>query len=267
MLVFGAGVLSVALRSFRHPLLFRLGTFGIVITSFLAGWLLGGTILMGILFASTWFLLPWIEILTRVRQMRFPLNRKLEFSPPPARRLFPAFAGLSDEMEAAGFDYVEDVSWSHENMRQFYRLFYREQTRTVGAICLIEQNEFAFYYITLTSHTVDNRVFMTWNYPFTYGLYFTKNICLNRVSGEKSITELIALHAAFLGRQGISNDRLSSRNVQALREEIQNELREQLDHNIASGLLKREGGEMIRYSVRGMFFLWFQFLRDFVRLS
>lgn len=267
MLVLAAGVFSAALRSFRHPVMFRAGTFGVVATSFLAGWLLGGSVVLGLVFASTWFFLPWIEILTRVRRMRLPLDRQLESCAPPARSTFPHFGELSDEMESAHFEHVEDVSWNHDDMRQFYRLFYCEQTRTLGSICLIEQNEFAFYYVTLTSRTVNGSVFMTWNYPFAYGLHLMPKVVLNRVSGEKSVAELIAIHAVFLNRNKVLPGDLSPGGGKNLRGEIQSELREQLDHNLACGLLKRDGSEMIRYSVRGMFFLWFQFLRDFVRFT
>ena len=98
MLVVGVGVLSVGLRSFQTPVLFRLGTFGLVATSFLAGWLLGESVALGVVFASTWFLLPWLEILTRVRRMRLPLHRSLEKCPPPPASHFPGFGELSDEL-------------------------------------------------------------------------------------------------------------------------------------------------------------------------
>lgn len=50
--VVGAGVLAMALRNYGHPVMFRLGTFGLVATSFLAGWLLGGSVSLGVIFAS-----------------------------------------------------------------------------------------------------------------------------------------------------------------------------------------------------------------------
>ena len=73
LLVVGVGVLSAGLRSFGHPVLFRVGTIGMVLTSFLAGWLIGGSLALGFAFAATWFLLPWLEILTRIRRMRLPI--------------------------------------------------------------------------------------------------------------------------------------------------------------------------------------------------
>jgi hypothetical protein len=102
LLVFGVGVLSAALRTVQIPLVFRIGTLGLVFTSFLAGWLLGGSVVLGVVFASTWFLLPWLEILTRVRKLRLPLHRALEKSPPPPSSRFPGFGELSEELEGLG---------------------------------------------------------------------------------------------------------------------------------------------------------------------
>ncbi|MCX6970949.1 MAG: hypothetical protein NTV93_12490 [Verrucomicrobia bacterium] len=167
MLVVGAGVCSVALRSFRHPALFRAGTFGFVLTSFLAGWLIGGSVWTGLAFALTWFLLPWLLI--------------------------------------------------------------------------------------------------TWNYPFSYGLHQMPNTVLNRATGEKSIPDLIRMHRAFLEREGGAG--ICPMVESSLRSELQDDLRGQLEHNLACGILKRAGSSTICYTVRGMFFLWFQFLRDFVRFS
>ncbi|MFZ4780256.1 MAG: hypothetical protein ACOYM3_33290 [Terrimicrobiaceae bacterium] len=265
LMVVGAGVLSASLRSFRHPVIFRLGTLGFVLTSFLAGWLIGGNVWTGICFASTWFLLPWLEILTRVRKLRLPLDRRLESCAPPARAAFPAFSELSEEMESGGFEFVEDADWSDEDSRQFYRLFQSQDRMTAGAICLVEQSGFVFYYIALRSRAVDGRLLITWNYPFSYGLHQMPNTILNRPAGEKSILEMIRLHGILIGRESGSGIRAMDGN--ALRCEIQADLRDQLNHNVACGILRKDGDSTIRYTVRGMFFLWFQFLRDFVRFS
>jgi hypothetical protein len=265
LIVVGVGVLSAGLRSFHHPALFRAGTFGFVTTSFLAGWLIGGNVWTGLGFASTWFLLPWLEILTRVRKMRLPLDRRLETCAPPSRATFPAFPELSEEIEAGGFEYVEDVSWVHRDTRQFYRLFESGDRMTGGAICLVEQSEFSFYFIALRSRTSDGRVLVTWNYPFSYGLHPAPGTTVNRAGGETSIAEMIRLHGVFLERE--SGEGLCRLEGSSLRSDIQNDLRGQLDHNLACGILKNTGDSTIGYTVRGMFFLWFQFLRDFVRFS
>lgn len=257
--------MSVAMRSFRNQAFFRIGTLGFIGTSFLAGWLLGGSLFLGAVFASTWFLLPWLEILTRVRRLRLPLDRQLEKCPPPPASRFPDFSSLSDEMETLGFEYVDDVDWNHDDTRHFYRLFYNPDKRASASICLLEQDRFSFFYVTFTSRAADGRIFITWNYPFSYGMHLLPQTVLNTVDEELSVEELALSHVDFLGLQG--GHELVSMEAEGLRAEIEKELRTQLEHNIARGILVRDKNEMIRYSVRGMFFLWGQFLREFVRFS
>jgi hypothetical protein len=265
--VLAAGVLSFAFRSIQHPVAFRVGTFGLVFTSFLAGWLLGGSILLGVVFASTWFLLPWLEILTRVRRLRLPLHRPLEKSPPPPASRFPGFGELSEELEVIGFEYSDDVDWRHDGIRQFYRLLYNAERRTAASICLVEQGAFSFYYVTFSSRASDGRIFMTWNYPFTYGMHLLPNMVANRVDEDLSVDELASAHQAFLEKFEVAGADLTERQLHELRPEFEKDLRLQLEHNIARGILARDGQELIRYSVRGWFFLWGQFLREFVKFS
>jgi hypothetical protein len=48
--------------------------------------------------------------------------------------------------------------------------------------------------------------------------------------------------------------------------EIEHDLRDQIAHNINQGVLKSTDAGEARYSLRGMFYLWLQFLLDLVRL-
>ena len=48
--------------------------------------------------------------------------------------------------------------------------------------------------------------------------------------------------------------------------EIEHDLRDQIAHNIAKGVLKQTGSGDVKYSWRGMLYLWLQFLLDLVRL-
>ena len=48
--------------------------------------------------------------------------------------------------------------------------------------------------------------------------------------------------------------------------EIENDLRDQIAHNIAAGVLMQTPAGEIKYSWRGMIYLWCQFLLDLVRL-
>ena len=49
-------------------------------------------------------------------------------------------------------------------------------------------------------------------------------------------------------------------------EEIENEMRTQIDYNLEHGIIAPTGDGHFRYSVRGLLFLWKQFAKDMIRL-
>ncbi|CAN5507538.1 hypothetical protein BH09VER1_BH09VER1_53980 [soil metagenome] len=267
LIVIGVAVLSAALRSFQHPLLFRLGTLCVVTTSFLAGWLLGDSIGLGIVLAASWLFLPWLEILTRVRRLRLPLERTLGTRTPPNRNTFPGFNEITSEIEEAGFEHTGDLGWDFEENRHFYRILSDPARKLQAGICLSEQQDFSFYYITLISRAADGRSFMTWNYPFSYGLKLQPRLKLNRFPGRQSFATMLEAHQHFLAHEGVTPAQLVDESPEETMSTMQKEMRAQIAHNLDLGLLKRDGEHFIRYTIRGMFYLWFQFLRDLVRLS
>lgn len=267
LLVLGVAAFSAGLRSSSHPLLFRLGTLCIAATSFLAGWLLGGSVWLGAAFAISWIFLPWLEILTRVRKMRLPVERKLTPRTPPTRNTFPNFREISNEIEECGFEFVEDTGWDQEDGRQFYRVFQHATRRMQAAICLVEQREIAFFYLSITSRTAEGGIYVTWNYPFAYGLKTVPGLRMNRVSGPLPFAELVEAHAQFLRASNIPDTQLLDQSPEQVMEALQHDLEAQISHNLKAGLLRRDGEHFIRYTARGMFYLWLQFLRDLVRFS
>jgi hypothetical protein len=267
LLVLGAAVLSAALRSFQNPLLFRLGTLGIVATSFLAGWLLGDSVALGAALAASWLFLPWLEILTKVRRLRLPIDRRLEPRTPPTRGSFPGFEEMTEEIESCGYVHLDDVGWDYQENRHFYRVFHQPDSKAQASICLSEQHDMAFHYLTITSRTEDGRVFMTWNYPFSYGLKLQPHLVTNRFLGAAPFAKMDTAHKEFLRSCQVNPASLLDPSAEETIRTMQNEMRAQIAHNIALGLLVKDGDNFIRYTMRGMFYLWFQFLRDLVRLS
>lgn len=267
LLVFGVAALSAGLRSFEHPAIFRLGNLGVIATSFLAGWLIGQSVVMGCVLAASWLFLPWLEILTRIRRMRLPAERALSPTSPPSRSTFPNFASVTDEIEGEGFEYLQDTGWEYEGHRHFYRVF-QDSTRSLQAtISVSEQDEMAFFYLSLTSRTKDGRVFTTWNYPFAYGLKLEPHLTIQRFNGHGPFSKMREAHAELLQKERVEPDQLITQDPDTLVEAMERDMKAQISHNLSVGLLRRDEDSFIRYTVRGMFYLWFQFLRDFVRLS
>lgn len=267
LLILGIATLTLALRSCRHPVLQKLGALGLLGTSFAIGYLLTGWWVVGVLCAATWFLLPWLDLLTRIRRLTLPLERHLRHKAPPNSEVFPALGELTQEVEEEKFEHIDDAGWDWEEYAQFFRLFYKADERLQAAICLIDQQDVAFYYLSLSSRAKDGTIWTTWNYPFSYSLKLAPEWRVQRLRGDRSFLQLLEDHREFLRRHGITADALEELDGDRIQAEIQKDLRAQIAHNIASGVLKQAGTGEVRYSWRGLFYLWFQFLRDLVRLS
>jgi hypothetical protein len=267
LLIIGVATLSVALRSFNSVVLQKLGALGIIATSFLIGFLFTGYWVVGVVLALSWLLLPWLEILTRVRNLRMPLEKNLRHKTPPSGEAFPALHDLTGEIEEEHFEHVEDAGWDWDEYQQFFRLFYKPLDRTQAAICFIDQHDVAFYYLSLSSRGKDGTIWTTWNYPFSYSLKVVPQLRINRMRSDQTFLQLYESHTHFLRKHNVLSADLEEIDPDRIPLEIQKDLRSQIAHNLAKGVLKQTGEGQIRYSWRGLFFIWFQFLRDLVRLS
>ena len=266
LLVLGVAVLGMAFRSFDHPIAQRLCVLCVLAVSFLLGYLPSGNWAVGLAVATLWIFLPWLEILTKIRALRMPLERELESKSPPSRDLFPNLDDLTEEIEQEGFELIDDLGCDWDAQQQFLRLFLRPTDQTQAALCLIDQGNIAFYYVSVMTRPIGGRVFMTWNYPFSYSLKFLPHTHIQRVRPSASFVDICAAHQLLLSRNKISIEavpKLHPPQIQAL---LQQDLTAQISHNVRAGLLAHVDEQKVRYTWRGMFYLWFRFLWDFVRL-
>ncbi len=267
LLFAGLVVLTAAFFSFGHPVLRRLGVLSIGATTFVAGYLLTRNVWVGLAFASGLLLLPWLEILLRVRKLRLPLRRQLQQVAPPSREMFPELTDLSDAIESAGFEHVADLGWDMDGYRQFLRLFANPEKREEAAITYIEQNQLGFHFASVTSRGADGAVFTTWNCPVSSSLKTPPTVHLHRVPGEGNFDSLTSGHAGFLQESGLSREGLLPVDPETVRAAVQRDMETQMQHNLHEGLLRPADEGHGRYSWRGMLYLWWQFLRDIFRFS
>ena len=71
-------IFGYALRSCKTIALRKLGALVMLAASGLCFYYLFESVLAGILAMAAWFFLPWIELLTRIRNQRMPLINKLK---------------------------------------------------------------------------------------------------------------------------------------------------------------------------------------------
>lgn len=267
-IVLGVIVLAFALRTFHQPAVRRLGGFCILVASYLAAYFASGSHVAGIGGVLIWFLLPWIELLTRIRKLRLPKGKTLDHQPPPNSRRFPGLHEFTDEIETQGFEYVEDAGWQWDDLEQFFRIFYHPEEKTQAAICLNEQQGVAFVFVSLTSRSEEGQTYRTWNFPFSYTLKMAPEIAVNRVPDVASFEALLQSHRDFLLARGLSQDSLVDEIPDQLPELMEKETRVQIRHNLDRGLIETddENPETVRYSWRGLFFLYGQLVKDMVKL-
>jgi len=95
----------------------------------------------------------------------------------------------------------------------------------------------------------------------------TPRLKLQALPSAGSLAELIDAHEQWLLCNGLdpaTQPEIAPEEIASLMEE---EIGEQIAHNLARGLIAAASGETFRYSWRGLLFLWAQFVKDMVRLS
>lgn len=267
LLLLGLAVLTAAFLSYGHPVLRRLGILCVGATTFAAGYVLTGQLWVGAACAAAWLLLPWIEILLRVRKLRLPLRKQLRQSTPPPRDMFPEFEGWSEDIEVAGFEHVADLGWEMDGYRQFLRLFAHPGRRQEAAITCVEQNQVGFHFASVSSRMPGGAVLTTWNCPVSSSLKAPPSVHLQRVAAEVPFPGLLAAHGEFLRRRGLSPGDLQPVDPDTVRAAVERDMESQMQHNLREGLLEPADDGHGRYSWRGMFYLWWQFVRDLFRFS
>lgn len=265
-LTLGVAVLSVALRSFQTPLAQKAGALGILAASFLGVYFATDSWVLGLIGAISWLFLPWLEILTRIRALRLPKEKTLRRKNPPSSDVFPTLDEISREIENEGFKHVSDAGWDWEDYRQFFRLYYKEEDRAQATICLNEQHDLSFYYLRISSRARNGIIWTTWNYPLSYGLKLTPQFRINRQRPDQSFWQLYQSHRQFLRLQHVETGVIDPMDDDRIELEIENDLRNQIEHNIQKGVLTQTAEGEVKYSWRGMVYLWCQFLLDLVRL-
>ena len=268
LLVLGVVVFAIGCRTFRHPVIRKTGALAIVAATFLAGYLIGGkSLVAGLGAAMLWVMLPWVDILTRIRNLRLPLDKQLRQRQPPSRDAFPHLAGFTEEVEEEGFVHTNDTGWDWDDMSQFVRVFYHEDNKAQAGIYFNEQRHIAFTYIGISTRTTDGQVYTSWNFPFANTMRIAPEIHLNRVTDVYTFAELIDAHEFYLLRKQVRPEDIQALDPEGIRTLMENEIRLQIDHNLDKGLIRLSGNGTFKYSWRGLVFLWYQFLKDMVKLS
>ncbi len=260
-------VAAFALKTFQQAAVRKAGALLILTASYLSGYFLADSHYGGGAGILIWFVLPLFPLLTRVRQLRLPVEKTLERRTPPSVNRFPALNDFTEEIEAAGFEYVADNGWEWDDSKQYFRLFYHGEKKQQAVICLNEQEEMSFAFISIVCRTKYGQTYRTWNYPFSYTMKTPPGVTMNAVPKVDSFEELLLRHEIFLEDHQVKEEEVLMEDEESFQQAMEEEIRLQVRHNLDRGLIMLAGEGTFRYSWRGLFFLWGQFVKDMVKLS
>lgn len=267
LIVIGLIVLAVALRSCRKVVPRKLGALTFLVASFCVLFFVTRSWWGGLAGVAAWFFLPWVELLTRIRRMRLPLDNRLRPRVPPNPAFFPNAEEAAAAMADEGFEHIDDCGWEWSGMQQYFRLHWHPEERAVAAVCLCEQSDVAFSFISVSSRDDAGRLWRTTNFPFSPTLVYPPEIRWNHVPCERNcFHQILRDHHEFLGRMRVGHDDLTMPDPDELEREIEEEMRRCIDYNLARGIIRPAGDGKFAYSPRGLLFLWGQYVKDMVRL-
>lgn len=260
-------IFGYALRSCRTIALRKLGALVMLCASGLCFYYLFESVLAGTIAMAAWFFLPWIELLTRVRKQRMPIENKLKQRTSANLHIFPNAQQCVEKLEHAGFEHISNCGWSLGGVDQLYQLYWNAEDKSVASLCLCEQGHATFSYVTITSKDIANGIWRTTNFPFSPTLKPSPSVHWNQISCvNECVVKLLQQHGKFLHKQGFVDDDLSIPDPDHLEEELEHELRKQIDHNLQQGIITSAENDHFRYTIRGLFYLWRQCVRDMIRL-
>lgn len=266
LLILGLVVFAYACRTFNNRYLAKAGWLSVLVASYLSGYFLTGNHAWAWFGLSLWFLFPWVEIVGRVRKLRFPLRSEVKHRFPPSREIFPDLDEITTEVEEAGFEKADDAGWKWEETDHFVRIFYHPEKKLQATISIAQQEGFVFSHANLTTRTANDAAFVTTNYPFSFTMKLTPGQQISRCDHVETFNDMLEAHAKFLAQQGIKEQDVVAQDPDNLHTVMADDLSRQVDHNLHEGVIVRADEAHFRYSWRGCFFLWFQVLKDMIRV-
>jgi hypothetical protein len=267
LIVIGILLIAIALRTARQSCIRKLGAVAFLVASYMACYFITGAWWGGMLGVAAWFFLPWVELLTRVKRLRLPMDNRLRHRPAPNAAFFPNAQETVDTMERESFTHAADCAWEWSGMKQHYRIFMHADGKTVATLCLCEQADVVFSFVAITSMGDDGEILRTTNYPFAPTLKSPQKFHWNHVPCTRNcFRQILTNHREHIAKVGKSDADLSAMDADHLEEMIEEEMQEMIEHNLDHGIIEFAGDGYFCYSTKGLFYLWGQFLKDMVRL-
>lgn len=266
LIVLGLLFIAVALRTSRRFWVRKIGALTLLAASSLAFYFLTGSLLGALLGLIVWLFLPWVELLTRVRSLSFPLEHRLHGQVVPNHAFFPNAAITIETMEREMFRHQMDCSWNWLGTVQHHRLFVQADARAVATLCLCEKCDVVFAFVVITSMAENGHIYRTSNFPFAPQLKSPRSLHWNHLPCSKlCFKQIWQHHREFLQAHGVSES-LQAHDPDHLDLWVESQMEAMVEYNLEQGIIDLRQDGHFAYTFRGMLFLWGQFIKDMIRL-
>ena len=261
LVLFGLYLFQLNSISYR-----KIGMALIWLASGLAAYFFTGSALLAVVMLLLWIFFPIWEMVFILRQLRVPRHRELADARAP-RDEFEELSDISHTLGEEGFRQIDECRLRPAQHEQYYRIFIRDDGLIQATIGYIAQGPIGFHFTAFTSYSKDDRRWMTWDYPLTYGLVMPPNTAVYRALHCQDVAELCQAHLAFIEINGLTPADLvaGGQTPEAARERLEQALNQQVEYNISQGYLAPAAGsdqDNFCYSWRGTLYVAGQVLRD-----
>src|SRR5476651_940206 len=175
----------------------KIGMALIWLASGLAAYFLSGSVLLACAMLAAWIFFPLWEMVFVLRQLRVPRHRELADARAP-RDEFAELADMTQALVDAGFELLDECKLRPTEHEQYYRIVVRADGLTQATIGYIAQGPIGFHFVAFTSNGKDERRWVTWDYPLTYGLVMPPSTAVYRALHCQDVAELYQAHLDFL---------------------------------------------------------------------
>jgi hypothetical protein len=244
----------------------KIGMGLIWMSSGLLAYFASDSVLLAITMLAAWIFFPLWEMVFVLRQLRVPRHRELADARAP-RDEFEELSEISHELNQSDFEQIDECRLRPAQHEQYYRIFVHKNGLTQATIGYIAQGPIGFHFVAFTSTAKDGRLWVTWDYPLTYGLVMPPTTAVYRVLECQDVAELYQAHLDFLAINEMTPELLvaSESTRDAVRSRLEETLNQQIEYNISRGYLapvKSPDEENFCYSWRGTLYVAGQVLRD-----
>lgn len=270
LLCLGLALGGLALMQWPYGWRHKLGLLIVAGSIGLSGGFVFESIAVGCFVFGMLVLYPVISVFVALRQLRVPRHRNLVDGLPPEG--FDQLRSLSLDLVDLGFRQTDQCRLSPSAYNQFYRLFVHQSEPVHAFLSHLGDGEAGFHFVGFTSIDQKGRLWMTWDYPLTYGLKMPPQIAAYRVLHAESVEELYDAHQQFIEINELRDILVHTGDEpDEVRARMDQHLRQQIEYNHGAGILVVDAPrvpadqETFRYSWRGTLFAARQVFLDFVR--